>query len=48
MPFHPPWKHVSQLLTVDVMLTPGANTSRHEPKFENDARASFEDVAPPP
>ena len=46
VPFHPPWKHVSQLLTVDVMLTPGANTSRHVPQLENEARASVELVAP--
>ena len=46
VPFHPPWVHVSQVLTVDVMLTPGANMSRHVPKFENDARASVLLVAP--
>ena len=30
----------------EVMLAPGANRSRHEPKFENDARASLDVVAP--
>ena len=30
----------------DVMLTPGANMSRHVPQLENDARASVEEVAP--
>ena len=30
----------------DVMETPGANTSTHEPKFEKLARASVEPVAP--
>lgn len=30
----------------DVIDTPGAKISRHVPKFENDARASVDEVAP--
>jgi hypothetical protein len=30
----------------DVMAWPGANRSRHVPKFENEARASVQAVAP--
>ena len=30
----------------DTMLEPGANTSRHEPKFENDDRSSVDVVEP--
>jgi hypothetical protein len=37
---------VSQVFTVEVMLEPGAKTSRHEPQFENDERVSLDVVAP--
>jgi hypothetical protein len=37
---------VGQPTIAEVMETPGANTSRQRPQLENDARASFELVAP--
>src|SRR5262249_8322968 len=37
---------VSDVFHADVMLDPGAKTSTHVPKFENDARASVFVVAP--
>ena len=37
---------VSDVYHDDVMLEPGAKMSTHVPKFENDARASVEVVAP--
>jgi hypothetical protein len=37
---------VESLVPTDVIDEPGANKSTQEPKFENDARASVDVVAP--
>jgi hypothetical protein len=37
---------VEEVLQADTTLTPGANTSKQAPKFENDARTSVLPVAP--
>jgi hypothetical protein len=37
---------LSLVFQAEVIFTPGAKMSRHAPKFEKDARASLESVAP--
>jgi hypothetical protein len=40
------WVELELVCHADLMSDPGANRSRHEPKFEYDARASVRVVAP--